>query len=186
MSRYTNSHIYSPQKIRAMSTCFGLTQGDIESEYSTPFLSSLSFLFFYFFPMDLRLACVCAVIGTTRYFWRSLFFIILLYRRLLWRTGDIVKKIPITLYHPLVPGEHEIAFSRISLFFIILSSNYCWCTRCVDTKQKQSVASAILATTLPSVRNTTTLIITPRSYLWKCIHVSFVWIIIHGIRVGYL
>ena len=33
-----------------------------------------------------------------------------------------VKEIPITLYHQLIPGEHEITFSRRSLYFIILSS----------------------------------------------------------------
>ena len=32
---------------------------------------------------------------------------ILLYRRLLSRTGDIVKKTPITLYRRVLPGEHE-------------------------------------------------------------------------------
>ena len=48
MSRHTNSHIYCPQQIRATSACFGLTQGDLESEHRTPFLSSLSFLFFSF------------------------------------------------------------------------------------------------------------------------------------------
>ena len=37
---------------------------------------------------------------------------ILLYRRLLWRTGDIVKKIPINLFHRLIPGEHEMIFQE--------------------------------------------------------------------------
>ena len=42
--------IYCPQQIRAMDACFGLTQGELESEYNTctPFLSSLSFLLFLF------------------------------------------------------------------------------------------------------------------------------------------
>ena len=137
MSRHTNSHIYCPQQIRAMNACFGLTQVDLESEYTTPFLSSLSFFsIVFFFPIDLRLTCVCVVIGTTRYWCRkSAFFMILLYRRLLWRTGDIAKKIPITLYHRLLPGEHEMTVSRRSLYFIILSSINCWRTRCIDQQQ---------------------------------------------------
>ena len=141
MSRHTNSHICCPQQIRrAISACFGLPQGDLESEYNTPFLSSLSFLFL-FFPIDLRPTCVCVVIGTTRCLWRRpLFFMILLYRRLLWRTGDIVKKIPITLYHRLIPGELEMTFSRRSLYFITLSSIDCWRTRCIDQQQQQSPA----------------------------------------------
>ena len=50
MSRYTNSNMYCPQQISPMSACFGLTQGDLESEYNTryPFSSvsvyPLSFL----------------------------------------------------------------------------------------------------------------------------------------------
>ena len=161
MSWYTNSDIYCPQQIRAMSACFGLTLGGHESEYNTPFTSSVSSVLF-FFPVDLRLTCVCVVIGTTIYLCRtSLFFMILLYRRLLWRTGDTVKKIPITQYHRLIPSEHEMAFSRRSLYFIILSSINCWRTRCIDQQQQQSVASAIVATTQQSVRNTTTLTITP-------------------------
>ena len=124
--------------------------------YPFPFLSVFFFLFF--FPIDLRLTCVCVVIGTTIYLCRrSLFFIILLYRRL---PGDIVK-IPIILYYRLFPCEHE-TFSRRSLYFIILSSINCRRTRCIDQQQQQqSVASAILATTQQSVRNATTLIITP-------------------------
>ena len=103
------------------------------------------------------------VIGTTTYLCRgSLFFMILLYRRLRWRTEDIVKQIPITLYHRLIPGQHEkMAFSRRSLYIFILSSINCWRTRCIDQQQQQSVASAILATSQQSVRNTTTLGITP-------------------------
>ena len=101
MSRHTinNSHMYCPQQIRATSACFGLTQGDLGSECNnTPFLSSLSFLFFFFFPIVLRLTCLYVVIGTTVYLCRrSLFSMILLYHQLLWRTGDIVKKTPITL-----------------------------------------------------------------------------------------
>ena len=165
MSRHTNSHhIYCPQQMRAMSACFGLKQGDLESEYNTPFLSSLFFLFFSFLPIDLRLTCVCVVIGTTRYLCRrSLLFMIVLYRRLLWRTGDIVKKIPISLYYRLIPGERDDIFKKIPIFFIILSSVNRWRTRCIDQQQQpqQSVASAIIATTQQSVRNTTTLMITP-------------------------
>ena len=37
---------------------------------------------------------------------------ILLYRRLLWRTGDIFKNIPITLYHRFIPGEYEKDFQE--------------------------------------------------------------------------
>ena len=33
MSRHSNSHILPTQQMRAMSTCFGLSQGDLESEY---------------------------------------------------------------------------------------------------------------------------------------------------------
>ena len=125
-----------------------------------PFFSSL-FSILFFFQADLRLTCVCVVIGTTRCLCKiPLFFMILLCRRLLWRTGHIVKKIPVSMYHRLIPGEHEMAFSRRSLCFIILSSTNCWRTRCID-QQQQSVASAILATTQQSVRNTTTLMITP-------------------------
>ena len=117
------------------------------------------FSIIFFPPIDLRLTCVCVVIGTTRYLRRrSLFFMILLHRRLLWRTGDIVKKIPITLYHRLIPGEREMIFS--TSFFFMLSSINCWRTRFID-QQQHSVASAILATTQQSVRSTTTLIITP-------------------------
>ena len=55
MSRHTNSRIYFPQQMRAMSACFELTQGDLESEYdNTPFLSSLTFLFSSLF----QLTCV--------------------------------------------------------------------------------------------------------------------------------
>ena len=119
------------------------------------FISVFSIIFF--FPIDVRLICVCVAIGTTRHLCRrSLFFTILLYRRLLWRTGDIAKKIPIT-------GQflaNEMAFSRRSLYFIILSSINRWRTRCMD-QQQQSAASTILETTQQSVRNTTTLIITP-------------------------
>ena len=53
---------------------------------------------------------------TTRYVVQKIpIFMILLYRRLLWRTGDNAKKIATTLYHPLIPGEHEMTFSRRSL-----------------------------------------------------------------------
>ena len=102
-----------------MSACFGLTQGDLESEYNTPFLSSSCISMLFFCPFDLRLTCACVVIGTTRYLCRrSLSFIILLYRRLLWRIGDTVKKIPSTLYHRLIPGEHDqMTTSRTSLYF---------------------------------------------------------------------
>ena len=48
-----------------MSACVGLTQGDLELEYITPFLSSLSFSIIFFFPIDVRLTCVCVVMGTT-------------------------------------------------------------------------------------------------------------------------
>ena len=37
-----------------MSACFGLTQGDVESEYNTPFFFLLYFLLFSFF----QLTCV--------------------------------------------------------------------------------------------------------------------------------
>ena len=83
-------------------------------------------------------------------------------------------------------------FSRRSLYFIILSSINPWRTRCIDQQQQQqlqqqqqqqqqSVASAILATTQRSVRNTITLIITPtfRSAstfrLWGQIYMESVW-----------
>ena len=36
--------------------------------------------------------------------------ILLLYRRLLWRTGYIDKNTPLTLYHLLILGEHEMTF----------------------------------------------------------------------------
>ena len=48
MSRRANSHIYCPQQIRAMNACFGLTQGDIESEYDTVPLFFLLCLFYSF------------------------------------------------------------------------------------------------------------------------------------------
>ena len=119
MSRRTNSHIYCPQQIRATSACFGLTQGDLESEHKTPFLSSV-FPIIFFLPIDLRLTCICVVIGTTRYLCRRfLFFMILLYRRL---PGGSVKKIPITLYHrslnswrtrdDILPGPSTSGFHR--------------------------------------------------------------------------
>ena len=45
--------------MRAMRACFGLTQGDLESEYNKPFLSSLSFNFSFLFSnllaSDLRM-----------------------------------------------------------------------------------------------------------------------------------
>ena len=118
MSRHTHRHIYCPQQIRAMSACFGSTQDD-RNIIPCPF-SFFCLCILFFFPIDLRLKCVCVVIGATRYLCRSLFVTILLYRRLLWRTGDIVK-IPIAPYHRLIPGEHdEMTFSRRSLYFIIV------------------------------------------------------------------
>ena len=42
---------------------------------------------------------------------------ILLYRRLLWRTGDTVKKIPITLYCRLIPGERDDIFKKIPIHY---------------------------------------------------------------------
>ena len=117
MSRHINSHIYCPQQIRAMDACFGLTQGDLESEYNTSFFCSV-FSIIFFFPIDLRLTCVCVVIGTTRYLCRrSLFFMILLHRRLLWRTGYIVEKIPIALFRRLIPGEHKMRHFREDPYF---------------------------------------------------------------------
>ena len=149
---------------RAMSACLGLTQGDLESECNSPFLSSV-FSIIFFFPVDLRLTRVCVVIATTRYWCRrSLFFNILLHHRLLWCTGDIVKKIPITLYHRLIFLANEMTLSRRSLYFVVLLSTINrWRTRCVDQQQQQqqSVASASLATPQQRVRNTTALIITP-------------------------
>ena len=38
------------------------------------------------------------------------------------RTRDIAKKIPITLYHQLIPGEHDMTFLKRSLYFVMLSS----------------------------------------------------------------
>ena len=106
-----------------------------------PLFFLLCLFYSFFFPIDLRLTCVCVVIGTTRCLCRRpLFFMILLYRRLLWHTGDIVKKIPITLYHRLIPGEHKMTFSRRSLHFITLSSINCWRTQCIDQQQQQSPA----------------------------------------------
>ena len=58
-----------------MSACFGLTQGDLESEHNTLFLSFLFFLFFSFSPIDLRQTGVCVVIGTTRYLCRRSLFL---------------------------------------------------------------------------------------------------------------
>ena len=103
MPRHTNSHIHCLQQIRAMSACFGLTQGDLESEneYNAPLLSSV-FSIRFFFPIDL----------------------LLLYRRLLWRTGDIVK-IPITLYHRLILVERDDIFDDI--FEKIFTGVFC-CT----------------------------------------------------------
>ena len=138
--------------------------GDLGSECSAPFLSSLSFLLIFFskwLASDVRMRI-------DRY--HEIFMPKInisydtdIYRRLLWRTGDIVKKIPITLYHRLIPREHEMAFSGRPLYFIIMSSINCWRTRCIDQQQQQqhSVVSAILAITQQSVRNTATLIITP-------------------------
>ena len=160
MSRRTNSHIYCPQQIRATSACFGLTQGDLESEHKPPFISSV-FPIIFFLPIDLRLTCICVVIGTTRYLCRRfLFFMILLYR---WLPGGSVKKIPITLYHRSLNSwrTRDDIFKKI-LYFVMLSSINCRRTRCIDHQQQQSVASAILATTQRRVRNTTaTLITTP-------------------------
>ena len=42
---------------------------------------------------------------------------ILLYRRLLRRAGDIVKKIPITLYHRSIPGERDDIFKKTPIFY---------------------------------------------------------------------
>ena len=124
MSPHINSRIYCPQQMRAINACFGLTQGVILNLNIIPLFFLLCLFIIFFFPIDLRLTIVCIVVGTTRYlFRRSYFFMILLYRRLLWRTGDVVKKIPITLYHRLTSGEHdEMTFSRRSLYFFILSS----------------------------------------------------------------
>ena len=84
---------------RAISARFGLTQDDLESEYNNLFLSSLSSLFFPFFPIDLRLTCVCVVIGTRDNCAEDTYFLRYCYTvDLLWRTGDIVKKISNTLY----------------------------------------------------------------------------------------
>ena len=110
---------------------------------------------------------------------RTLFFMILLYRRLLERTGDIVNQRRSLLLR--IIGEHEMTFSRRSLCFIILSSTNCWRIRCID-QQQQSVASAIFATIQQNVRNTTALVVTPT---FKSAS-TFVGINIHGISVGYL
>ena len=112
MSRHNISHVYCPQQIWAMS-CFGLAQGDVESEYNASFLSSLSFHNFNFsdwLASDVRKR-------SDRYHEIPI-FIILLYRRLLWCTRDIVKNVSITLYPRLIPGEHEMIFSRTSLYFL--------------------------------------------------------------------
>ena len=72
---------------------------------NTVFLFFFLFLFFsflFFFPIDLRLACLlCVVLRATRYLCRiSLFcYYTAMSSIAVWRTGDVVKKIPIPLYH---------------------------------------------------------------------------------------
>ena len=165
MSRHTNSHIYCPQQIRAMSACFGLTQGDLESEYDTwyPFFSSLSFLLFDFsnwLASDVRMRSdryhEIFVQKNSIFYDTATSSIAVAHRRYSQQDSYY------SVHHRLIPVKHETAFSRRSLYSIILSSINCWRKRCcIDQQQQQSVASAILATTQQSVRNTTTLIITP-------------------------
>ena len=114
ISRHTNSQRYCPQQRRAMRAYFGLTQADCESDYNTPFLSSLSFQFFFFFHLTCGWRAYAQwYVGTTRYLCRrSLVLFVPLYCRLLWCTGDVGKKTPITMFHRLIHGEHELAFSR--------------------------------------------------------------------------
>ena len=55
------------------------------------------------------MTCVCVVIEVPRDICAEgpCFYDTAISSILLWRTGDIVKKIPITLYHRLFPGEHD-------------------------------------------------------------------------------
>ena len=126
------------------------------------------------------------MIDTTRYLSRiSLFFTILLYRRLLWRTGDIVKKIPITLYHRLILGERHDIFEKIF-------TGVFYCT-VINYSLANTMYWPAATTRLSSQRNSCNdatkcskhYYLDNHTYLQKCIHVSFVGINIHGTSVDY-
>ena len=125
----------------------------------------------------------------TRYLcWTFLFFTIVLYRRLLWRTGDIVKNIPITLYHRSIPAERDGFFKKTPIFYLLPSVSR-WRTWCIDHQQQQSVASAILSTKQQNVLNSTinTLIITTSLKsastlcLWGQIYMELAWDICYAV-----
>ena len=184
MSRDTNSHNYCPQQIGAMSACFGLTQSDLESGYNT-LVSFLSFLFLSFFPIDLRPTCGCVVISITRYFCRiSLIFIILLYRR--YHCQEILSRRSLLLCIIAVNPwrtQDEI-FKTMPIF----------CYTVINQLPAHAMHWPAATTTISRQRsscNHTTkrskhFYLDNRTYVQKCIHVSFVGINIHGISVGYL